>query len=153
MTRRKPFNELFEDRISPEPNSGCWLWDNNKSDDKDGYCRLKSGGKVYRVHRYAYEHYRGPIPPRLCVLHKCDMRCCVNPDHLFLGLPADNMADMVKKGREARGEKRGVARLLPKQVLMIRASSSSSNTELARQYGVTRRTIQVIRRRETWMHL
>jgi|SRR6187399_385690 len=149
---RASFSERFEDYISPEPNSGCWLWDGNKSDDKDGYCRLKIGGKMHRAHRFAYERYRGPIAKGQLVCHSCDVRACVNPDHLFVGTPADNMADMNRKRREARGENRGVARLLPEQVLAIRAASST-HTELARRYGVTRRTIQVIRLRKTWTHV
>jgi hypothetical protein len=142
----------FEDRISPEPNSGCWLWDGNLSDDRDGYCRIKLRGRTYRAHRLAYERYRGMIPAGMAVCHHCDVRSCVNPDHLFLGKPVDNIADMVRKGREARGSNRGAAKLLPEQVLAIRAALGT-NTALARQFGVTRRTIQVIRLRETWKHL
>lgn len=51
----------------------------------------------------SYLAYRGPIPDGYFVCHKCDTPACVNPDHLFVGTNADNVADRDKKGRVAKG--------------------------------------------------
>lgn len=147
----RPYSERFEDFISPEPNSGCWLFDGGDS-IYSGYVRIMDRPKRKLVHRFAYERFRGPIPPGLCVCHTCDVRCCVNPDHLFLGTAADNAADRNRKGRQAKGTKNGRAKLAPEQVLAIRASIGSP-TVLAQQYGVTEPVIHHILRRRTWKHL
>jgi hypothetical protein len=83
----------------PEPNTGCLLWLGKVG--TDGYGLFKVGGKRRAAHRVSYEIHKGPIPPGLWVLHRCDTPACVNPEHLFLGTHADNMRDMVAKGRMA----------------------------------------------------
>jgi DNA-binding NarL/FixJ family response regulator len=67
----------------------------------------------------SYELHRGPIPDGLQVLHRCDVRACVNPDHLFLGTHDDNMADKVAKGRQVRGEHHGLVRFSDARVCEI----------------------------------
>lgn len=90
----------FEDCFTPEPVSGCWLW--SKFIGKDGYGRYQALQGPRVAHRAAFEIYKGPIPEGLSVLHRCDVRCCVNPDHLWLGTYSDNMYDMHKKGRHRK---------------------------------------------------
>jgi hypothetical protein len=80
---------------SPE---GCWLWQGCLL--KDGYAMLRYKAKKILVHRAAWTAFNGDIKPGLLVLHKCDVRHCCNPDHLFLGTHADNTLDAVNKGRQ-----------------------------------------------------
>lgn len=88
--------ELFMEQVQPEPNTGCWLHDGPNS---RGYSYVTVGEQRLRAHRLAWVLFRGPIPDRLLVCHRCDTPCCVNPDHLFLGTHADNNHDRDAKGR------------------------------------------------------
>ena len=83
--------------------TGCWVW-NNCSRDFYGQFRMVSGAK--HAHRASWIIHRGPIPKGLVVCHTCDVRPCVNPDHLFLGTQQDNIADMVRKGRHYAAPKK-----------------------------------------------
>lgn len=87
----------FEAMISPEPNSGCWLWLGYTN--RDGYGKFNVGGKIDGAHRVSYREYRGQIPPGYLVLHSCDVASCVNPDHLRLGSDVENAADKAKRRR------------------------------------------------------
>jgi hypothetical protein len=79
--RRGSLEERFWRYVSPEPNSGCWLW--VASLDGRGYGQLGDGaGGVKKAYRIAWGLYRGPIPDGMELDHKCRVRCCVNPDHL-----------------------------------------------------------------------
>jgi hypothetical protein len=87
----------LQEYFTPEPNSGCWLWDGYV--DKDGYGRIKTGGVTWQAHRYVYHLEQGAIPDGLLFCQTGDVTCCVNPAHLFLGTCADNLADMAAKGK------------------------------------------------------
>ena len=87
----------WQERLIPEPNSGCWLWDG--AVNNDGYGTIFRGGKQHKVHRLAWEEAHGPIPDGLNVCHTCDVPACCNPAHLFLGSQQDNMQDCLGKGR------------------------------------------------------
>ena len=146
--------ERFEAKFIPEPNSGCWLWEAVVAVDRDGGARpgFRLNGKYRQGHRVSYELYRGPIPDGMHVCHTCDNGFCVNPDHLFLGSRQDNMDDMVKKGRQARGARHGSAKLSESQVLAIREDARVHRL-IAQEYGVSQSVVSNIKTGKLWRHL
>jgi predicted XRE-type DNA-binding protein len=107
------------------------------------------GWRARYAHRLAWEMARGPIPPGMFVCHKCDVRACVNVDHLFLGTNADNVRDAVSKRRHAYGERAARAKLTEQQVVEIR-SADGTQAEMAARFGVSRAAISDIRRGKRW---
>ncbi len=93
MTERDDLARLWTKIVRSE---GCWTW--TGSHDTGGYPHVWWNGKLRRASRVIYEICRGPIGG-YHVLHHCDNQGCVNPDHFFLGSNADNVRDMVAKGR------------------------------------------------------
>lgn len=106
-SKSKPIQCQYQDL---EP---CWIW--TAYTLYNGYGRFRLNGKTQYSHRVSWEISKGPIPPKICVLHKCDTPACINPDHLFLGTHADNVADKIRKGRGNDGDKNG-ARTKPASI-------------------------------------
>ena len=140
----------------------CWLWtggDNGKCGYGNFWWDQNTRQKL--AHRASYEFFVGAIPSGsgyhgTCVLHKCDTKKCVNPNHLFLGSNKQNMLDKVQKNRQARGESFGTAKLTEKEVLEIRSKYIpviNSLGMLAKEYNVSNPTIYHIVKRKTWKHI
>lgn len=140
----------FLRHVSKQAN-GCWLW--TAALDRHGYGQFWWNGSHWRAHRAAYVMWRGPIPAGLLVLHSCDVRACVNPDHLAVGSTQDNVDDRNAKGRQARGGRNGAAKLSSEEVARVRRRYASGNVtqqELADELGVTQGAISRAVRALSW---
>lgn len=134
-----------------DPITGCWEWTASKT--SSGYGKIFVTGKLCGAHRVSYELRHGPIQSGMRVLHRCDNPACINPDHLFLGSDADNVADMISKGRQQRGYKHYRAKLSENDVRAIRSAKNETPNNLAKQFGVTASTISFIRSGKIWKHV
>ena len=139
----------------PHPN-GCWLW--NASLSSSGYGQLaapRRGARPRGAHIISWELHHGPVPDGLCVLHKCDVRRCVNPDHLFTGTRGDNGRDMAEKKRSPYGTSRWNAKLTDAEIPRIRALSRHGvpQRQIGEIFGVAQYTISAIVTGKTWGHV
>ena len=133
----------------------CWLWEGDKNEK--GYGEFWDGRKKARAHRFAYQLDHGPIPARMWVIHSCDVRDCVNSKHLRLGTVTDNNRDTAARGRQAlqvsmNGPNGRV--LTRSSVLQIRRllfhSGKLSYQQIAERFGVSKDTIERIKRGVIW---
>lgn len=142
-------NEIdrFEAKFSK--GDGCWNW--NAAKGSKGYGHFWLRGRPRPASQASYLLYCGPIEDGLFVLHRCDNRLCVNPDHLFLGTVQDNTADMVSKNRQAKGEASAHAKLTEKQVRQIREDSRSQR-KIGEAYGISHTQVGQIKAGTSWRH-
>lgn len=151
----KEMRDYILSRVEFDTNGGCWLWP--RVSVGFGYGALSYKGHRIRAHRASYGAFKGPIPDRLLVCHKCDVPACCNPDHLFLGTYQDNVDDMFAKGRnrakkwtgERSGEGNTMAKLTWEKVREIRSSGLKAR-ELAGLYSVSVGTIGDILSGRKW---
>jgi hypothetical protein len=151
-------NERFWEKVQTGHQDNCWEWKAGLTTYGYGKFKIKLNGKwrSMNAHRVAWLLTCGPIKPGLEVCHTCDNRKCCNPKHLFLGTKQDNHKDMVRKHRNARGERNGKAKLTKDQVKTIRircAIYREAWESLANEYGVTKRAIRNIIRGKSWKHI
>ena len=143
-----------------EKTDGCWLWKGGRS--RYGYGRFRIRGRNNGAHRVSFEIYKGSSPDKMCVCHTCDVRECVNPDHLFLGSHSENFADMRRKGRNrpppktnpcsSRGARNINSRLNETDVLHIKRflAEGKSPFQIAKVFSISKSTIYDIKKGSCW---
>ncbi len=133
----------------------CWEWIGAKM--TQGYGHMRVNGKNRPSHRILFELEGIVLTSKDCILHKCDNRCCVNPDHLIIGTQRENALDMAQKGR-ARGPvgiNNANSKLTEENVRVIRNDIALGCTyqELASRFHVSRPTISYLAQGKTWKHV
>lgn len=156
---RERITAHFWSRVDRSAGDGaCWPW---QGCTLHGYGVVQFFGERWQAHRLAWTLTNGPIPDGIEVLHKCDHHPCCNPSDLFLGTQADNMHDMIAKGRsnhegKARGSRHGRAKLTEDKVLSIRERYAKRDVrmlDLADEYGMSKSTIGRIISGKYWPHV
>lgn len=148
--RGATLQDRFDRYVMPVTECGCWLWIGSLN--KGGYGQINVAKQMINTHRISWELHRGQVPDGLYVLHTCDVRSCVNPDHLFLGTHVENMIDMKKKKRSQYGERNPHRKLSEADVIKIR-TSPLNQYELAEKYNLTQSAISSIQLGICWKHL
>lgn len=149
---RKPkqLKDRLLSRIEIDATTQCWNYTGFLNDGY-GHITVKRNGeyKTIGAHRLSFEIFKRSIAAGLYVLHKCDNRRCVNPDHLFLGTHMDNMIDGVLKKRFRYGENHHLTKLTAKMVRVIKESKEPAKV-LSIQLGVPLHCVYDVRRGKSW---
>jgi hypothetical protein len=164
--------DRFEAKYVEEPNTGCFIWCAAVGSHGYGVFAL-GGGKTTTAPRHSFERSKGSVPKGLHVLHHCDNRLCVNPDHLYAGTNSENALDAWRRSRPSgrgksgptrkreysgealyasvQGGKNCQAKLTTEQVAAIRADRRyRADTKLAKEYGISRAQVYRIKRGIRW---
>lgn len=151
---KKPIEDRFFEKCTKRGHDDCWHW--HGAWGNAGYGQFYVDEVVMGAHRASWVIHHGMPGEGIEVCHKCDVPSCVNPNHLFLGTHAENMADMRTKGRmvmpDTVGEANSAAKLTEIDVMQIRASDEMG-VDIAIRYGVSTTTVSEIRLGKTWPHL
>lgn len=150
----KSFDQRLEGKWYED--NGCHIWIGAKN--SEGYGELRFGKHLRKVHRLRYAHTYGPIPEWLKCCHKCNVRECINPEHIYLGTDKQNADDSKRAGTsliKRRGTDHHNTTLEKADILEIRRLYAEDATpkELARRYGISTQTIWNIATRKTWNHI
>lgn len=153
---RQTIDELFWNHVVMDDSDPdlCWKW-NGKIHTR-GYGIFTFRGKEQYAHRHSLSLHNGSIPDGLQALHKCDNPPCCNPRHLYAGTHLNNMADMVSRGRNVRGEDVGTAKLTAEsvaQVKLLLSVKGRSRRSIGLLYGVSETAIRKIANGDSWAHV
>lgn len=147
----KSRNEFFDESYIVT-STGCWEWTRCRA--KTGYGKMSGGkrGCTFSTHRFSWTRFKGPIPEGMHVLHHCDNRPCVNPDHLFLGNAADNSADMRAKNRQCKGWGKPGAHLGYERAAEIRnrRDRGQSRRDMAKEMNISTAIVNNVLDRGDW---
>ncbi len=138
-----------------ETETGCWIWFAAK--DAGGYGRFKWNGRIDGAHRVSWEMANGAVPRQMDVLHRCNVKACVNPAHLYLGTQKDNMRDAMRDGLwvcpDRSGIRNAAAKITPETARAIRleyAQGDVSQAMLAAKFGMHQTNVSRIVRKANW---
>jgi hypothetical protein len=156
LTKEQKSIRFWSKVMYPEDQSYCWLWAGAVS--KSGYGNYYNTG----THRFAYRDAKGAIPKGCVIMHSCDNKLCVNPNHLSIGTYKDNSIDMRNKKRNAvfKGESHGNSKLTEADVIYIKAIYKKGNRwnpgnadDLAARFNITKNYVSELCRGYKWKHL
>lgn len=133
--------------------NGCWFWTGAVS--THGYGNVWFNGAWTSAHRLSWELRNGAVPDGLFVLHRCDVRNCVRPSHLFLGTQRDNLDDMTVKGRRIHGDTHPNSKLTSEDVIRLREMRTRGVRlkDIAKVFGVSRQTAGDVARGLLYRHV
>lgn len=149
-----PIEDRMLDKRLVDPGSGCWLY--LGLINPGGYGSISFEGMQTTVHRVAMHLWRNfDILDSRMICHKCNVRACFNPDHLYAGTAADNSRDMLQAGTYQYGVRHFRARLTDDDIPIIRArrASGETQTSIARAFNVNQGTISAVISGRTWRHV
>lgn len=161
--------ERFWSKVKLASKSVCWDWQAS-TEKRNGYGQFGVGdGRWDRAHRVAWRLVHGEIPEGMCVLHTCDNRRCVNPNHLYLGTKKSNAQDRERRGRsnhatgerhgrhthpgQTSGSRNGRAKLdehAVRELLQKHFKQGTTKAALAREYNLSRTTVGHIVSGKLW---
>jgi len=158
-------SQKFWANVEIKGQADCWEWKLSKT--RKGYGQYRFNGVMMQTHRIAWALTNGDIPQGKLVCHKCDNPGCVNPLHLFLGTHFDNMADMVSKGRQIKGDihparmfkgkvvgsKNGRSKITEDdadQIRQLYSMGGIKQKELGEKFGINQRTVSTIVTGKNW---
>ncbi len=126
----------------------CWEW--LGAGKGNGYGNVNVGRKNKPAHRLSYELFVGEVPENLDVCHTCDVRYCVNPDHLFLGTRKQNMLDAVRKKRTAGGGRKHLREVEVQEIKRL-LNLGTPTFKIIAATGIGRSTISDIKRGRSYV--